>query len=121
MRFKTDVKKEVLVEFITPEKTLNFLLNSDWKDVFFTFEDLKEIAGYLAYHVVSFESSFGEVDVDGEYQYRRYYYLEGLPVFIRDSNSNLYKMVDEEIGEIHVYVDEDYEVDYIEGDDFEFQ
>lgn len=114
MKFKTEVKKQVEVEFIEPEKTLDFFLNSDWKEVFFILDDLKEIAEFIAHQVGSFESYFGEVEIDGECEYRRYYRLEGLPTIIKEPDSNLYKMTDGEIGDIHIYVDNEYEVDYIE-------
>lgn len=110
MKFECEFKAICEVEFLTPEKTLDYFLNSDWKDCFFTFDELSEVAEHLSYQVLKF--SFDMLEFDGEYQ--PCYYPEGFPPFLvlDDNEPNTFTAKDNEMGDIQIRVTQELEHDY---------
>jgi hypothetical protein len=76
---RVDLRAEINVVFVDPSLAYEFFIDGDWKEGFWTFEDLDELAEHLAY---AFHMTSGEYkEIDGEHQHIRD--LEGFPYFVR--------------------------------------
>lgn len=65
MKFRNKIECEIDVNFVDHEKAKGFFIDSDWKDCFFKFVDLEEVAEYLA---LAFHNSPESTDEDGRFK-----------------------------------------------------
>lgn len=48
MKFGTNITKKVIIEFHDPEKTEEFFLESSWRESFYAYDSLEELAEGIA-------------------------------------------------------------------------
>ncbi len=95
-KFNVELKAEHNVSFSNPEKAQAFFIDGKWKDVFYDFVDLEELAGFIALSYLQHGKSF-----------------EGFSDFQRTKSPMIVENKCEEYGIISIEVDMDLEVDYI--------
>ncbi len=95
MTFEVDLKATVKVQFSDEAKVKEFFIEGDWKECFFEFSDLTEIAEHLAFVVQKFGS----------------FNIEGFGDFVRESNYYVSHQPNE-YGSIYIELSEGLEVDY---------
>ncbi len=95
MTFEVDLKATVKVQFSDEAKAVEYLIEGDWKEHFFEFADLSEIAEHLAY-------TFQKFGVD---------YLEGFGDFVKEYDQYVSHQPNE-YGSIYIKLEEGLEVDY---------
>jgi hypothetical protein len=95
--YRVDIEGKVIISFDDPVKAKRYFLESDWKDYFYTFHDLSEVAQHIAGHFIEprtriFIEGFGEA-----YRPR---YKSGFNYVIENDDS----------GNINIFLDEPVEV-----------
>jgi len=81
---RTSFEMEIDVNFMNEEQSLNHFIKGDWKDSFYTFNDLDELAEHISYafHITSDEFR----KRDGKHIFVKF--IEGFGDFIRQENGS---------------------------------
>lgn len=99
MKFNVELKTEVSVQFSNPEAAYNyFIKDTGWRDYFYRFDDLKELAEFLSQSIL--------YTLEQWHQEKKQFYrdIEGFPLFMKDGET--FTCSSEEFGDIIVCGDE---------------
>jgi len=83
-KYDVDLTAKYHVTFPDEQKVIDYFINGDWKNSFYTFSDLKELAESITMGFYHEDSKF---DHDkGEF----YKWLEGYPLFYSETNAGVW-------------------------------
>lgn len=108
-KFNVELKQEVEVEFSSVNKAKKYFIKGDWKDFFYAYENLEELASDLA---LNFSNPRGVTSYDwvkGCYTM----FIEGFGEFISTGSCYDFSLTSEEFGTVKIKVCTDMYVDYV--------
>ena len=95
-KFNVELTAECNVYFSEPEKAIEYFINGDWRKSFFDFDDLEDLAGFLAKAIIS----------EG-------YSIEGFSDFRFNTGNKKYESIYKEYGIISIEVETDLDIDCV--------
>jgi len=108
--FEVELNAEYIVTFPDEQKTIDYFIEGDWRDSFFDFSSLQDMARSIIY---DFHNADREFVKNKDDKYESIKSLEGYPTFVRDDN-NMDKWAAncEECGTIIVELTQELDVEY---------
>ena len=110
-KYEVNLSSEYTVTFPDEQRIIDYYIDGDWKETFYTFSDIEDLIRNLMYIFVrtDLESQTGK---EGEHYLCKD--IEGFPTFIRDKdNRDLFVSSHEECGTIIVEREDELDVDYV--------
>ena len=95
-KYRTDFEMQIDVEFVEPEKAKAFFIDGDWKESFWSFDDLDEVAESIS------RLFFYEVEHWNREQKAFVRFLEGYGYFVRQGDVYISSKEYAEAGEIRI-------------------
>jgi hypothetical protein len=109
--FKCSLEAIVMVRFSDPDKAKAVFIDSDWKESFYAFHDLKDVAEHLSYAIMN--------NTDGwSLDKKRFFrFIEGFGEFYREGDVYKGGCLDGDAGEIFIEQEQGLEVTQVEEAD----
>jgi hypothetical protein len=107
MNFRTELKCEIDIEFIDPEKSEAYFIGSDWENVFYSFHDLQGLAEHLLFDFHHEGDSYNTTHCAMVRS------IEGFGIYVKqkDKSYQLTDEVAEEIGQIIIRYEQELDVE----------
>lgn len=103
-KYVVDLSAKYKVTFPDEQKVIDYFIEGDWKNTFYTFGDLDDLCEHLIMAFFHEDSRFN-------HELKSFYkFIEGFYPFYSDSNTGLWTSTDEESGAI-IQVEEEEELD----------
>ena len=107
MKFRTELKCEIDIEFIDPEKTKAYFIDGDWSNCFHSLLDLQELSEHLSFDFHHEGDSYNATHCAMVRS------PEGFGTYVKqkDRSYQLTQEIAEEIGQIIIRYEQDLDVD----------
>ena len=89
MNIRTSFEMEIDVSFLDEESSFKHFIESDWKESFYTFDNLDDVAEHISYAFHIANNEFQKID--GKYAFVKF--IEGFGDFIQQDNGH-YKLTE---------------------------
>ena len=105
--YDVELSAKYYVEFPDEQGAIDYFIKGDWKNTFYTFNDLSDVAEHL---IMGFFHEDSKFDHDKKLFYK---FIEGFYPFYSKSNVDNWTSADEESGVIIIISEEDeLDIDY---------
>jgi hypothetical protein len=100
-KYDVDISAKYQVTFPDEKKVIDYFILGDWKNTFYTFDDLEDICEHVT---MGFHHEDSKYDHDKKTFYK---FIEGFYPFYSDTNTGDWTSTDEESGAVIIVSEED--------------